>query len=95
MSARGDQRKHPERRDPFDRNGIRSETDRHGDAEDDRQAEHRLDRAAEDVSGQQRGARDAHRAEAGDDAFGHVHATEIAVPCAAPATASSMIPGAT
>src|SRR6266542_7117546 len=50
-----------------------AEADRHGDADDDRQAKHRLDRAAEHMPGQHRGTSDPHRAETGDDALGHVH----------------------
>ena len=49
------------------------EADEQRDADDDREAEHRLDQAAEDVSGQHRDAGDGHGAEPGDDALGHVH----------------------
>src|SRR6266545_4549401 len=53
--------------------GIGPEPDQQRDAGDDRQGEHRLDHAAEDVAGQHRGTEDRHGAEAGDDPLGHVH----------------------
>ena len=49
------------------------EPDEQRDADDDGQAQHGLDHAADDVSGQHRGAGDGHGAEPGDDALGHVH----------------------
>ena len=52
---------------------VGAKPDEQRDADHDGQAEHRLDEAPEDVARQHRGAGDGHRAEAGDDALGHVH----------------------
>ena len=59
----------------------------------DRHREHGLDDAAEDVAGEDDGAGDGHRPEAGDDPSVMSMATEIAVPCAAPATVDQQDPG--
>ena len=65
-----------------------------GDADDDGQADHRLDHAAEHVTGQDRGPGDGHRAEPGDDAFRHVHGDrDRASPGRRRPTAIRRIPG--
>ena len=76
-----DHREDADGREPLDGAGGGPEADQQRDADDDGDAQHRLDYAADDVSGQDRGARDRHRAESGDDPFGHVHGDRNRRPC--------------
>ena len=52
---------------------VGAEAERDGDAEHDADADEGLDEAGEHVAGEDGGAGDRHRAEAVDDASGHVH----------------------
>ena len=69
----GEEREQPDRGQPVERIRGRPEAERDGDAEHDGDAGQRLDEACEHVAGEHRGAGDRHRAEAVDDAAGHVH----------------------
>ena len=73
VSASGEEHEQPERRQPLQGGGVRGpEADGHGDGADEDHADDRLQHAADDVPDEHRAAVDRHRAEAGDDALGHV-----------------------
>ena len=75
--------------------GVGPEADEHGDRDDDGHAQDRLDHAADDVPDEHRGAVDRHRAEAGDDALGHVVGDGDRGSDATAAMVISRIPGTT
>ncbi|MCW2912897.1 MAG: AfsR/SARP family transcriptional regulator [Actinomycetia bacterium] len=70
----GEQCDEPQCGDPVHEVGGGPESDQHGDTDDEHDADHGLDHAAEDVPDQYRGSGDGHGAEPGDDAFGQVGA---------------------
>ena len=73
ISANAEQRQHADRGQPGSRIGGGPETDRDRDAEDDEEADERLDQARQHVAGEHARPRDGHRAEPVDDPSRHVH----------------------
>ena len=73
ISREGEQGQDPDRGEPVEWPGAGVEPEAERDADEDADGGQGLDQAAEDVSGEDRAAGDGHRAEAIDDAVGHVH----------------------